>query len=89
MELSISLEGQDKAGQLVARASVGFQQAYLQSTKGGGRGAVGSASASKRLFVVRLDKGSARERTRMEESGVARAIRWLCLAEDGPIGLFP
>ncbi len=83
------LEGQDKAAQLVARASVGFQQTYLQKHE---RVAVAEPWVQRVLqkdcLFVRLDEGvDAKERTRMEESGVSESISLALPGKDGPIGI--
>ncbi len=83
------LEGQEKNAQLVARASVGFQQTYLQKHE---RVAVAEPWVQRVLqkdcLFVRLDEGvDAKERTRMEESGVSESISLALPGKDGPIGI--
>src|ERR1700676_5318125 len=83
------LEGEGSAAQLVARASVGFQQTYLQKHE---RVAVSEPWVQRVLqkdcLFVRLDEGvDARERTRMEESGVSESISLALPGKAGPIGI--
>jgi PAS domain S-box-containing protein len=83
------LEGQGTKAQLVARASVGFQQVYLQKHE---RVAVAEPWVQRVLqkdcLFVRLDEGvDAKERTRMEESGVSESISLALPGKDGPIGI--
>ena len=83
------LEGEGSAARLVARASVGFQQTYLQKHE---RVAVSEPWVQRVLqkdcLFVRLDEGvDARERTRMEESGVSESISLALPGKAGPIGI--
>jgi PAS domain S-box-containing protein len=83
------LEGQGNSAQLVARASVGFQQTYLQKHE---RVAVAEPWVQRVLqkdcLFVRLDEEvDANERTRMEESGVSESISLALPGKDGPIGI--
>jgi PAS domain S-box-containing protein len=83
------LEGEGSAAQLVARASVGFQQAYLQKNE---RVAVSEPWVQRVLqkdcLFLRLDEGvDAKERARMEESGVSESISLALPGKDGPVGI--
>jgi PAS domain S-box-containing protein len=83
------LEGEGNSAQLVARASVGFQQTYLQKHE---RVAVGEPWVQRVLqkdcLFVRLDDGvDKKERTRMEESGVSESISLVLPGKDGPVGI--
>ena len=83
------LEGEGNAAQLVARASVGFQQTYLQKHE---RVAVSEPWVQRVLqkdcLFVRLDEGvDAKERTRMEESGVSESISLALPGKTGPVGI--
>jgi PAS domain S-box-containing protein len=83
------LEGEGRAAQLVARASVGFQQPYLQKHE---RVAVSEPWVQRVLqkdcLFLRLDEGvDAKERTRMEESGVSESISLALPGKDGPVGV--
>ena len=83
------LEGQGNTAQLVARASVGFQQTYLQKHE---RVAIAEPWVQRVLqkdcLFVRLDEGvDAKERTRMEESGVSESISLALPGKNGPIGI--
>jgi PAS domain S-box-containing protein len=83
------LDGEGNTAQLAARASVGFQQAYLQKHE---RVAVSEPWVQRVLqkdcLFVRLDEGvDAKERTRMEESGVSESISLALPGKDGPVGI--
>jgi len=83
------LEGQGSAAQLVARASVGFQQAYLKTHE---RVAVSEPWVQRVLhkdcLFVRLDEEvDAKERARMEQSGVSESISLALPGKDGPVGI--
>ena len=83
------LEGEGNSAQLVARASVGFQQAYLKTHE---RVAVSEPWVQRVLqrdcLFVRLDEGvDAKERTRMEQSGVSESISLALPGKDGPVGI--
>jgi two-component system NtrC family sensor kinase len=83
------LEGEGSAAQLVARASVGFQQAYLQKHE---RVAVSEPWVQRVLqkdcLFLHLDEGvDAKERARMEESGVSESISLALPGKDGPVGI--
>jgi len=83
------LEGDGSTAQLVARASVGFQQAYLQKHE---RVAVSEPWVQRVLqkdcLFLRLDEGvDAKERTRMEESGVSESISLALPGKNGPVGI--
>jgi two-component system NtrC family sensor kinase len=83
------LEGDGSSAQLAARASVGFQQAYLQKHE---RVAVSEPWVQRVLrkdcLFVRLDEQvDAKERARMEESGVSESISLKLPGKDGPVGI--
>ena len=83
------LEGERSAAQLVARASVGFQQAYLKTHE---RVAVSEPWVQRVLqkdcLYLRSDEEvDAKERTRMEESGVSESISLALPGKDGPVGI--
>jgi len=83
------LEGEGSAAQLVARASVGFQQAYLKTHE---RVAVSEPWVQRVLqkdcLFLRLDEEvDAKERARMEESGVSESISLALPGKDGPVGV--
>jgi two-component system NtrC family sensor kinase len=83
------LEGERSAAQLVARASVGFQQAYLKKHE---RVAVSEPWVQRVLqkdcLYLRSDQEvDAKERTRMEESGVSESISLALPGKDGPVGI--
>ncbi len=83
------LEGEGNTAKLVARASVGFQQTYLQKHE---RVAVSEPWVQRVLqkdcLFVRLEEGvDSKERTRMEESGVSESISLALPGKDGPIGI--
>jgi two-component system NtrC family sensor kinase len=83
------LEGERSAAQLVARASVGFQQAYLKTHE---RVAVSEPWVQRVLhkdcLYLRSDQEvDAKERTRMEESGVSESISLALPGKDGPVGI--
>ena len=83
------LEGERSAAQLVARASVGFQQAYLKTHE---RVAVSEPWAQRVLqkdclFLRSNEEVDAKERTRMEESGVSESISLPLPGKDGPVGI--
>jgi PAS domain S-box-containing protein len=83
------LEGEGKSAQLVARASVGFQQPYLQQHE--------KISLTepwvqqvlrKEVVYLRLsDETDSRERQRMQESGVAESISLALPGKEGPLGV--
>lgn len=83
------LEGDGPSAQLVARASVGFQQIYLQKHE-----RVGVSEPwvrrvlQKDCLFVRLDEEvDPKERNRMEESGVSESISLPLPGKDGPVGI--
>jgi PAS domain S-box-containing protein len=83
------LEGEGNAAQLVGRASVGFQRAYLQKHE---RVAISEPWVQRVLqkdcLFLRLDEGvDAKERARMEESGVSESISLALPGKDGPVGI--
>jgi two-component system NtrC family sensor kinase len=83
------LEGEGKAAQLVARASVGFQQAYLKQNE---RVSVTEPWVQqvlqKECLFLRLEEEvDERERRRMEESGVNESISLALPGKDGPLGV--
>jgi PAS domain S-box-containing protein len=83
------LEGQGKSAQLVARASVGFQQPYLQHNE---RIAVSEPWVQQVLhkdclFVRLTDNVDTKERQRMQESGVIESISLALPGKDGPLGI--
>ncbi len=83
------LEGQGSAAQLVARASVGFQQAYLKAHE---RVPVSEPWVQRVLqkdcLFLRLDEEvDAKERARMEQSGVSESISLALPGKDGPVGI--
>jgi len=83
------LEGEGSAAQLVARASVGFQQTYLKKHE---RVAVTEPWVQRVLqkdcLFLRLDEEvDAKERVRMEESGVSESISLALPGKDGPVGV--
>jgi PAS domain S-box-containing protein len=83
------LEGEGSAAQLVGRASVGFQQTYLQKHE---RVAVSEPWVQRVLqkdcLFVRLEEGvDAKERIRMEESGVSESISLALPGKEGPVGV--
>ena len=83
------LEGEGSAAQLVARASVGFQQAYLQKHE---RVAISEPWVQRVLqkdcLFLHLDEGvDAKERARMEESGVSESISLALPGKEGPVGI--
>jgi len=83
------LEGEGSGGQLVARASVGFQQGYLKTHE---RVAVSEPWVQRVLrkdcLFVRLDEAvDAKERARMEQSGVSESISLALPGKDGPVGI--
>jgi len=74
---------------LVARASVGFQQAYLKTHE---RVAASEPWVQRVLhkdcLFVRLDEEvDAKERARMEQSGVSESISLALPGKDGPVGI--
>jgi PAS domain S-box-containing protein len=83
------LEGEGSLAQLVVRASVGFQQAYLQKHD---HVALSEPWVQRVLqkdcLFVRLDESvDARERVRMEESGVSESISLALPGKDHPVGI--
>jgi len=83
------LEGEGSGAQLVARASVGFQQAYLKTHE---RVAVAEPWVRRVLqkdclFLRSDEEVDAKERTRMEESGVSESISLALPGKDGPVGV--
>jgi PAS domain S-box-containing protein len=83
------LEDEGSVPQLVVRASVGFQQAYLQKHK-----RVPTSEPwvqrvlQKDCLFLRLDEQvDEKERTRMEESGVSESISLALPGENGPVGI--
>jgi PAS domain S-box-containing protein len=83
------LEGEGSAAQLVARASVGFQQTYLKKHE---RVAISEPWVQRVLqkdcLFLRLDEEvDAKERVRMEESGVSESISLALPGKDGPVGV--
>jgi PAS domain S-box-containing protein len=83
------MEGEGSAAKLVARASVGFQQAYLQKHE---RVALSEPWVQRVLqkdcLFLRLDEHvDAKERARMEESGVSESISLALPGKDGPVGI--
>jgi PAS domain S-box-containing protein len=83
------LEGEGRAAQLVARASVGFQQAYLKTHE---RVAVAEPWVQRVLqkdclFLRSDEEVDAKERARMEESGVSESISLALPGKDGPVGI--
>jgi PAS domain S-box-containing protein len=83
------LEGQGSSAQLVARASVGFQQPYLQKHE---RVAISEPWVQRVLqkdcLFLRLDESvDEKERVRMEESGVGESISLALPGKDGPVGV--
>jgi len=83
------LEGEGSAAQLVARASVGFQQTYLQKHE---RVAVSEPWVQRVLqkdcLFLQLDEEvDAKERVRMEESGVSESISLALPGKEGPVGV--
>src|SRR6202007_1524253 len=83
------LEGEGNSAQLVARASVGFQQVYLQKHE---RVAISEpwvqSVLEKDCLFLRLDVGvDAKERARMEECGVSESISLALPGKDGPVGM--
>jgi len=83
------LEGEGNTAQLVARASVGFQQAYLQKHE---RVAASEPWVQRVLqkdhLFLRLDEEvDAKERARMEQSGVSESISLALPGKDGPVGI--
>ena len=83
------LEGEGRAAQLVGRASVGFQQAYLQKHE---RVALSEPWVQQVLrkdcLFLRLDESvDAKERARMQESGVDESISLALPGKDGPVGI--
>ena len=83
------LEGEGSGAQLVARASVGFQQAYLKTHE---RVAVSEPWVQRVLqkdclFLRSDEEVDAKERTRMEESGVSESISLALPGKDGPVGV--
>ena len=83
------LEGEGKSAQLMARASVGFQQAYLKKHE---------RLAASELFMQQILKSEclyqrlseevdAKERQRMDECGVAESISLALPGKDGPLGI--
>src|SRR6202048_2111990 len=83
------LEGEGNAAQLVARASVGFQQAYLQKHE---RVAVSEPWVQRVLqkdcLFLHLDEGvDAKERARMEESGVSESISLALPGKEWAVGI--
>jgi len=83
------LEGERSAAQLVARASVGFQQTYLKTHE---RVAVSEPWVQRVLqkdcLYLRSDEEvDAKERSRMEESGVSESISLPLPGKDGPVGI--
>jgi two-component system NtrC family sensor kinase len=83
------LEGEGSGAQLVARASVGFQQAYLKTHE---RVAVSEPWVQRVLqkdclFLRSDEQVDAKERTRMQESGVSESISLALPGKDGPVGV--
>ena len=83
------LEGQGKAAQLVARASVGFHQSYLQQNE---RIAVSEPWVQQVLhkdclFIRLTGDVDSKERQRMQESGVNESISLALPGKDGPLGI--
>jgi PAS domain S-box-containing protein len=83
------LEGEGSAAQLVARASVGFQQTYLQKHE---RVALSEPWVQRVLqkdclFLRSDEEVDAKERVRMEESGVSESISLALPGKDGPVGV--
>jgi PAS domain S-box-containing protein len=83
------LERDGKAAQLVARASVGFQQAYLKKYErlNASEAFVQQVLKSECLFQRLGEEVDAKERQRMEECGVAESISLALPGKDGPVGL--
>jgi PAS domain S-box-containing protein len=83
------LEGEGSAAQLVARASVGFQQTYLKKHE---RVALSEPWVQRVLqkdclFLRSDEEVDAKERVRMEESGVSESISLALPGKDGPVGV--
>lgn len=83
------LEGEGSAARLVARASVGFQQAYLTKYE---RIALSEPWVQKVLqkdclFLRVSEDVDAKERARMEECGVTESISLPLPGKDGPLGI--
>jgi PAS domain S-box-containing protein len=83
------LEGEGSKPQLVVRASVGFQQAYLQKHE---RLAISEPWVQRVLqkdcLFLRSDgEVDAKERTRMDESGVSESISLALPGKNGPVGV--
>jgi PAS domain S-box-containing protein len=83
------LEGEGRSTQLVARASVGFQQPYLQQHE-----KISIAEPwvqqvlRKEVVYLRLnDEIDSKERQRMQESGVAESISLALPGKAGPLGI--
>jgi PAS domain S-box-containing protein len=83
------LEGEGKSAQLVARASVGFQQAYLKKHERipASEAFVQQVLKSECLFQRLGEEVDAKERHRMEECGVAESISLALPGKDGPLGI--
>jgi len=83
------LEGEGSAARLVAKASVGFQQAYLTKYE---RIALSEPWVQKVLqkdclFLRVSEEVDAKERARMEECGVTESISLPLPGKDGPLGI--
>ena len=83
------LEGEGSAAQLVARASVGFQQTYLKKHE---RVALSEPWVQRVLqkdclFLRSDEEVDAKERVRMEESGVSESFSLALPGKDGPVGV--
>jgi PAS domain S-box-containing protein len=83
------LEGEGSAALLVAKASVGFQQAYLTKYE---RIALSEPWVQQVLqkdclFLRVNEEVDAKERARMEESGVTESISLALPGKDGPLGI--
>ena len=83
------LEGEGRSAQLVARASVGFQQSYLKKHEriAASEPFVQQVLRTECLFQRLSEEVDAKERQRMEECGVSESISLALPGKDGPLGI--
>ena len=83
------LEGEGRLAQLVARASVGFQQAYLKKYERipASELWVQQVLKSECLFQRVSDEVDPKERQRMDECGVSESVTLALPGKEGPLGI--
>jgi len=83
------LEGEGSSARLVAKASVGFQQAYLTKYEGIALSEpwVQQVLQKDCLFLRVNEEVDVKERARMDETGVTESISLALPGKDGPLGI--